>query len=70
MLRRIFLQLKFIKRVKEILLKNKMLVATCGLENNVLRFIPPLNILKKQIDEVIKILDKSILEFYEQVNII
>ena len=58
------------KRVREILLKNKVLVATCGLENNVLRFIPPLNITKKQIDEVIKILNKSILEFYKQVNTI
>ncbi len=58
------------EKIKKILLKNKILVATYGLENNVLRFIPPLNITKKQIDEIIKILNKSILEFYEQVNTI
>lgn len=57
------------EKIKNILLKNKVLVATCGLENNVLRFISPLNITKKEIDDVINILNKSILEFYNTVEI-
>ena len=56
------------KKIKEIFLQNGLLVADCGLENNVTRFIPPLNISKREINKVIKILNKSFTIFYLNSN--
>ncbi len=45
------------KAVMKGCLDNGLLLISCGLYDNVIRFIPPLNVTKKQIDEALKVFE-------------
>lgn len=49
-------------KLQKQLFKNKILVDTCGSENNVIKIMPPINISIKDLEQGLKLLHKSILE--------
>lgn len=54
------------KKIWDLCLEKGLIVATCGLRENAMRFIPPLNVSFDEIDQCILILDESIKDIYNK----
>lgn len=53
---------QILKKVKELCYKNRFLVISCGVYGNCMRFCPPLNIKKEDIDKAMSIFDSVLSE--------
>lgn len=51
---------EYTKKLNKILIRNGLLVPTAGPYGNVIRFIPPLNVKREELDESLDILTKSL----------
>jgi 4-aminobutyrate aminotransferase len=51
---------ELIERLVEECFKRKLLLLDCGIKNHIIRFVPPLNVTKAEIDKAISIIEESI----------
>ncbi|WP_281165144.1 aspartate aminotransferase family protein [Liquorilactobacillus sicerae] len=55
----------FVARIRQEALKRHLILLNCGVDHNVIRFIPPLVIRKEQLQDALKIIDESIVASLE-----
>ncbi|WP_010580461.1 aspartate aminotransferase family protein [Liquorilactobacillus vini] len=51
---------ELVAKIRQEALKRKLILLNCGVEHNVIRFIPPLIVEKNQLQQALKILDESL----------
>jgi 4-aminobutyrate aminotransferase len=49
-----------IEKLVEECFKRKLLLLDCGIKNHIIRFIPPLNVSKAEIDKALSIIDEAL----------
>jgi len=51
---------QFIERLVDECFKRKLLLLDCGIKNHIIRFIPPLNVTKSEIDKALAIIEEAL----------